>query len=90
LIPIIQEHFGRAVKTMGDVFLVEFSSVLGAVRCAHDIQLSASGTNMSLPKERRIHPRVGVHPGDVMESEGDILGDVVNLASRIQSVAGLE
>src|SRR5207302_3851502 len=63
--PILNKHDGREVKTMGDSFLVEFSSALNAVRCAYDIQRAAREFNISLPVERRVHLRVGVHLGDV-------------------------
>jgi len=85
--PILNKHDGREVKTMGDSFLVEFSSALNAVRCAYDIQRAAREFNISLPVERRVHLRVGVHLGDVLNSQGDISGDAVNVASRINYLA---
>jgi TolB-like protein/Tfp pilus assembly protein PilF len=85
--PILNRHDGREVKTMGDSFLVEFSSALNAVRCAYDIQRTAREYNISLPQERRVHLRVGVHLGDVLDSQGDISGDAVNVASRINYLA---
>src|SRR5438445_3481247 len=85
--PILNKHDGREVKTMGDSFLVEFSSALNAVRCAYDIQRAAREFNISLPLERRVHLRVGVHLGDVLNSQGDISGDAVNVASRINYLA---
>lgn len=85
--PILARHKGREIKTMGDAFLVEFTNALDAVRCAFDIQRSLREFNISQPDERRIRLRIGLHLGDVEESQGDILGDTVNVASRIQPLA---
>src|SRR5712664_1254927 len=85
--PVFKKYAGREIKTMGDAFLVEFSSALNAVKCACEIQKAAREFNSSLDEERRVHLRVGVHLGDIVESEGDISGDSVNVASRIESLA---
>lgn len=88
--PILKAHQGREVKTIGDAFLVEFASALEAVKCSYDIQSKIREFNATLPEERRIHLRIGLHLGDIVESPGDkndIAGDAVNVSSRIQELA---
>jgi adenylate cyclase len=85
--PVFNRHHGTEIKTMGDAFLVEFSNALDAVRCAYDVQRTSREFNISQPSEQRIILRIGLHLGDVVESKGDISGDTVNIASRIQSLA---
>ncbi|MDA4129480.1 MAG: hypothetical protein OK457_01795 [Thaumarchaeota archaeon] len=81
------EYDGREVKTMGDAFLVEFSSALQAVKCSLAIQQRMHEKNQYVRSENQIELRIGVHLGDVVESGKDILGDAVNVASRIQPLA---
>ena len=84
---VLARHNGREVKTIGDAFLIEFPNAVDAVRCAYDIQRAVREFNLSLAAEKRIHLRVGVHVGEIVESQGDISGDAVNVASRIQPLA---
>src|SRR5450631_3308684 len=86
--PTIAVHNGRVVKRTGDGALVEFRSVVDAVRCAIEVQNGMVERNAGLPPERRIEFRVGIHLGDVVEeSDGDLMGDGVNIASRLEGVA---
>ncbi len=80
-------HGGREIKTMGDGFLVAFTSALSATECAIDIQQSMRARNAELPEERRVLLRVGIHVGDVVDQGGDLLGDGMNVASRIEPLA---
>jgi len=86
--PIFREYGGREVKTMGDAFLIDFPSALNAVRSAYEIQKANYKANSSRPESQRVQLKIGIHIGDVLESEGDISGDAVNVASRIVSLAG--
>jgi len=83
----LQGHGGREVKTIGDAFLVEFGSTLAAVRCAAAIQQSLRSRNSNRPPNEQIHLRIGLHLGEVLERSGDIYGDAVNVASRIEPLA---
>ncbi|HEY6283866.1 MAG TPA: adenylate/guanylate cyclase domain-containing protein, partial [Nitrososphaerales archaeon] len=85
--PVLSRHNGREVKTIGDAFLMEFPNATDAVRCAYDIQRVVREFNLSLPTESRLHLRVGIHVGEVVEAGGDISGDAVNVASRIEALA---
>jgi TolB-like protein/class 3 adenylate cyclase len=86
--PTIAVHNGRVVKRTGDGFLVEFRSVVEAVRCAIEIQNSMVERNAGLQPERRIDFRIGIHLGDVVEeSDGDLMGDGVNIAARLEGIA---
>ena len=70
---ILLRHNGREIKTIGDSFLVEFPNALDSVRCAYDIQRSTREYNISLPEDKRINLRAGLHLGDIVESEGGYL-----------------
>ena len=85
--PVFARHGGREVKTIGDGFIVEFQSALEAVRCAVEIQQLMQERNQNVPSESKILLRVGVHLGDVEHRDGDVYGDAVNIASRVQSLA---
>jgi TolB-like protein len=86
--PTIAVHHGRIVKRTGDGALVEFRSVVDAVRCAIEVQNGMVERNAGLPPERRIEFRIGIHLGDVVEeSDGDLMGDSVNIASRLEGIA---
>jgi len=84
--PKIAEHRGRIVKTTGDGALIEFASAVDAVRCAVEIQRAMAERNAGIPEERRIEFRIGVNVGDVIIDEGDIYGDGVNIAARVEAL----
>ncbi|PDT51293.1 MULTISPECIES: adenylate/guanylate cyclase domain-containing protein [Sinorhizobium] len=86
--PTIAVHNGRVIKRTGDGALVEFRSVVDAVRCAIEVQNGMVERNAGVPQDRRIEFRIGIHLGDVVEeSDGDLMGDGVNIASRLEGVA---
>jgi adenylate cyclase len=86
--PTIALHTGRVVKRMGDGVLVEFRSVVDAVRCAIEVQTAMVERNAGLPDDRRIVFRIGIHLGDVVEeADGDLMGDGVNIAARLEGIA---
>ncbi|MBZ9845973.1 adenylate/guanylate cyclase domain-containing protein [Mesorhizobium sp. CA5] len=86
--PTIEVHHGRVIKRTGDGALVEFRSVVDAVRCAVEVQNGMVERNAGVPQDRRIEFRIGIHLGDVVEeSDGDLMGDGVNIASRLEGVA---
>ena len=86
--PAIAAHHGRVVKRTGDGIIIEFRSVVDAVRCAIEVQTGMVERNAGLPPERRIEFRVGIHLGDVVEeADGDLMGDGVNIAARLEGIA---
>ena len=86
--PAIAAHHGRIVKRTGDGALVEFRSVVDAVRCAVEVQNAMVERNAGVPVDRRIEFRIGIHLGDVVEeSDGDLMGDGVNIAARLEGIA---
>jgi adenylate cyclase len=85
--PKISEHSGRIVKRTGDGILVEFQSVVDAVRCAAELQRAIIDREASIPEDHRIRFRVGINLGDVILEDGDIFGDGVNVAARLDALA---
>lgn len=85
--PKIAEHRGRIVKTTGDGALVEFASAVDATRCAMEIQRDMAERNAAIPEDRRVEFRIGINVGDIIIDEGDIYGDGVNIAARVESLA---
>src|SRR5438132_11546415 len=83
----IREHRGRIVKTTGDGLLVEFASVVDAVRCAVEVQRDMAERNADVPADRRIEFRVGINVGDIISDDNDIYGDGVNVAARLEALA---
>jgi adenylate cyclase len=85
--PKIAAHRGRLVKTTGDGLLVEFASVVEALRCASEVQQAMARRNAGAPADERLELRIGVHQGDIVAEEGDIFGDGVNVAARLEAMA---
>ena len=81
-------HHGRVVKRTGDGSIIEFRSVVDAVRCGVEVQTAMIERNAGVPPEKRIEFRVGIHLGDVVEeADGDLMGDGVNIAARLEGIA---
>src|SRR5271168_3190637 len=86
--PAIAAHHGRVVKRTGDGSIIEFRSAVDAVRCAIEVQNAMVERNAEVPEDRRIVFRIGIHLGDVVEeSDGDLMGDGVNIAARLEGIA---
>ena len=85
--PKIAEYRGRIANTAGDSLLIEFPSVVEALRCSIDVQSAMAARNSEVPEDQRIEFRLGINVGDVIEQEGDLLGDGVNVAARLEGLA---
>ena len=85
--PTIASHRGRIVKTTGDGVLIEFASAVDAVRSSLEVQRRMAEQNAALPEDQRIEFRIGIHVGDIIIEDGDILGDGVNIAARLEGIA---
>ncbi len=83
----VADHHGHVIKTIGDAFLVDFPSVVHAVQCARAIQAQLHAYNAEKANDEQIQARIGIHLGDIMQREGDVFGDGVNIASRLQELA---
>src|SRR5712664_1813506 len=84
---LIASHRGRIANTAGDSVLAEFGSAMDAVQCAVEAQTALAKVNTGVPPEKRISFRIGIHIGDVMVRAGDLFGDGVNIAARLQTLA---
>ena len=84
---ILPQYYGHEIKTTGDGFLLEFSSALAAAECAVEIQQAFAERNRAETPERQVRIRIGIHIGDVVQREGDVYGDGVNIAARIEPLA---
>jgi len=85
---LFPQFHGTEIKTIGDAFLVEFGSALEAAQCAIEIQRTLAKRNHDVTSDRRIELKIGIHIGDVVHRDGDVYGDGVNIASRIEQLAG--
>jgi tetratricopeptide (TPR) repeat protein len=85
--PVFETYKGRVVKTIGDAFLAEFESALNATNCAVEIQRILHDLNLARSEHNKILVRIGIHAGDVVQREGDLYGDAVNIASRVEPLA---
>jgi TolB-like protein/class 3 adenylate cyclase len=85
--PKIADHRGRIVRTNGDGMLAEFASAVDAVSCAVDIQLAMAGANFNIAATKRVELRIGIHVGDIISDDGDIFGEGVNIAARLEALA---
>src|SRR5262245_42419368 len=83
----VTEHHGTIIKTVGDAFLVDFPSVVNALQSAQAIQAQLRAHNAEKEKDEQIHVRIGIHLGDIVQKDGDVFGDGVNIASRLQELA---
>ncbi len=82
----VAEHHGYVIKTIGDACLVDFPSVVNAVQCAQRIQAQFHAHNVEQETNEQIHVRIGIHLGDIVQRDGDVFGDGVNVASRLQAL----
>jgi adenylate cyclase len=85
--PAVKRHRGRLVKTTGDGFLLAFASAVDAVRCAVEMQSGMAQRNVELAPDSRMDFRVGINVGDMVEEDGDLFGDAVNVAARLEAIA---
>src|SRR6516165_8228138 len=85
--PAIAAHHGRIVKTTGDGVLAEFASTVDALRCASSVQTQMGDRNAAIAPDDRIEFRIGIHQGDIVVEDGDIFGDGVNIAARLEALA---
>ena len=85
--PLVARHSGRIVKLMGDGVLVEFASAVNAVACAVELQTAMEAATADVPQDQRIVLRIGINLGDIMVEGGDLFGDGVNIAARLEAMA---